>query len=238
MTSKLWNTAHRPSDVKPAIKKTLKDLHLDYLDLYLMHWPVALDPTKSGTHLDKTVSINETWAAMEDLVRSNLTRGIGISNFALHDVKSLLANCSIRPAAHEFETHPYLQQSSFVEYHSQEGIPVIAYSPLANTNPTYHSKIPSILTDPYFVQLAKLKGATPAQVILAWGMKRGTIVIPKSVHEKRIVEDLGSLDVDLTDADMKNIALLDKKLRLNDPSEGWGVKLFSDLDGAEAKTEL
>ena len=202
-----------------------------------MHWPVAFDP-KTGSKLDTTVSINETWAAMEDLVRSNLTRSIGISNFAQHEVKSLLANCSIRPAAHEFETHPYLQQQEFVDWHAEQQIPVIAYSPLANVNPTYHSKLPSILKDPNFVQLAKMKGATPAQVVLAWGMKRGTIVIPKSVHEKRIVEDLASVNVDLTDADMKNIALLDKKLRLNNPSKSWGVDLFSDLDGAQTKDEL
>ncbi|KAI9741003.1 MAG: hypothetical protein M1834_002714 [Cirrosporium novae-zelandiae] len=247
ITSKLWNTAHRPSNVRPALEKTLSGLGVEYLDLYLMHWPVAFDPTKSpssssgdsGPVLDKHVSILDTWAAMEDLVRANLTRFIGISNFAKGDVEKVLRNCSIKPAAHEFETHPYLQQQDFVDWHSSEGvgIPVIAYSPLANMNSIYKTKIPPIVEDPFFVGLAEEKNATPAQVILSWGIQRGTVVIPKSVHKEWIEENLEAETVPLTLDEMERIAGRDKRARFNNPSKSWGVHLFEHLDGAAPEKE-
>jgi len=230
ITSKLWNTAHRPADVKPALVKTLSQLGVDYLDLYLMHWPVAFDPTKSGSVLDKGTSILDTWRAMEDLVRLGLTKTIGISNFSPAQVKSVLDNCEICPAAHEFETHPYLQQADFVAWHRAHGIQVIAYSPLANLNPIYDSDQPPILKDPFWVKLAENKNVTVAQAVLAWGMQRGVIVIPKSVHEARIVENLGSEMVRLSSEEMEMVSKHDKKIRYNNPSKGWGVNLFDGLD--------
>ncbi|KAI1805955.1 putative dihydrodiol dehydrogenase [Daldinia bambusicola] len=229
VTSKLWNEHHRPKDVEKAIKKSLSDLGLEYLDLYLMHWPVAFVPGE-GTKIDEQTSIIDTWRAMEDLVRANLTRYIGISNFAPKDIEVILDICKICPYAHEFETHPYLQQQDFVDYHKDINMKVIAYSPLANTNPTYHSGLAPIIEDPFWKKLASEKQATVPQVVLAWGLQRGTVVIPKSTHEKHIKENFDALDIGFTQDEMDAILKQDKKKRMNDPGKGWGIKLFEDLD--------
>ncbi len=200
ITSKLWNDHHQPKMVRKGLEKTLSDLQVPYLDLYLMHWPVAFLPDQEDGRmvLDQDTTVQDTWTAMEDLVRANLTRYIGVSNFSPRQLDDLLAKATIKPFAHEFEIHPYLQQQEFVNWHIRHDITVIAYSPLANLNPTYDGKYPdqpSILKDPFWTHLAGTKNVTTAQAILAWGRQRGTIVIPKSVHEERIVENLGSLNV-------------------------------------------
>ncbi|KAK8005410.1 glycosyl hydrolase family 10 [Apiospora arundinis] len=235
VTSKLWNSDHRKSEAEAAIKKSIADLGVDYLDLYLMHWPVAFVPGE-GTRLDTDTSIVDTWRTMEDLVRKNYTRYIGISNFARAEVQAILDVCNICPYAHEFETHPYLQQQDFVDWHRRADvdIKVIAYSPLANTNPTYRDKkgslVDPIFKDPFWTKLAAAKNATVPQAVLAWGMQRGTVVIPKSAHEKHIDENRGALEVQFSKGEMRDIAKQDKKVRMNDPGKSWGVKLFADLD--------
>ncbi|KAI0176472.1 Aldo/keto reductase [Hypoxylon sp. FL1284] len=229
VTSKLWNGDHRPDEATAAITKSISDLGVEYLDLYLIHWPVAFVPGQ-GTTLDQETSILDTWRTMEDFVRNNLTRYIGISNFAKKDVEAIMAMCTICPYAHEFETHPYLQQQDFVDFHKDIGLKVIAYSPLANTNPHYDSGVKPILENGFWKGLASKKNATVPQTVLAWGMQRGTVVIPKSVHEEYIDENMGALEITFTDDEMRTIRDTDKKVRMNDPGKGWGVKLFADLD--------
>ncbi|KAH6867848.1 NADP-dependent oxidoreductase domain-containing protein [Thelonectria olida] len=228
VTSKLWNTDHRPELVRKAIEKSISDLRVEYLDLYLIHWPVAFVPGE--TELDKDTSIVDTWLALEDLVPANLTRHIGLSNFAPRDIKKILEVATIRPYAHEFETHPYLQQQAFVDFHIEQGIKVIAYSPLANTNPTYDPNIPSILDDPFWKKIAARKNATVAQAVLAWGQQRDTVVIPKSTHEKYIDENFKSQDIRFTNDELAQVAVQDKRIRLNNPGKKWGVDLFEGLD--------
>ncbi|KAI0203815.1 aldo/keto reductase [Astrocystis sublimbata] len=230
MTSKLWNADHRPNEATIAIQKSINDLGVGYLDLYLMHWPVAFVP--GGGRVDESTTIIDTWRAMENIARSGLTRKIGISNFSKRDVETIMQACEICPYAHEFETHPYLQQQDFVDYHKEIGVKVIAYSPLANTNPVYKdkNKLEPILKDPFWANLAEKKNATIAQAVLAWGHQRGTVIIPKTVHEKYAVENLGALDVSFTEDEMKDIAKQDRKVRMNNPGRQWGVKLFADLD--------
>lgn len=231
VTSKLWNTHHRDAEAREAIQETLHRLGLEQLDLYLMHWPVAFVP--GTTNLDTSVSIIDTYRTMEDLVRANLTRHIGISNFAKKDVEIILDNCEICPYAHEFETHPYLQQQDFVDFHTDAGIKVIAYSPLGNTNPTYdkkHGNLQPLLKDAFWTGLAEKKNATAAQVVLAWGIQRGTIVIPKSTSDQHLSENVAAQNIAFTDEELAAIAKLDKKARFLDPSESWGYPLFSDLD--------
>ncbi|OTB06013.1 hypothetical protein M426DRAFT_21438 [Hypoxylon sp. CI-4A] len=230
VTSKLWNNHHRADEATKAIKQSIADLGVEYLDLYLIHWPVAFVPNKN-TKIDEETSIVDTWRTMEDLVRANLTRHIGISNFAKKDVEKILDICTICPYAHEFETHPYLQQQDFVDFHAERGVRVIAYSPLANTNPTYHSEIDPIFEDEFWKDLANKKGATVPQAVLAWNLRRGVTVIPKSVHEKYISENIKALKVpSYSDEELKAIHDQDKKARMNNPGRGWGVKLFADLD--------
>lgn len=246
VTSKLWNTDHRPSEARAAVEQSIADLGVGYLDLYLVHWPVAFVPPRQGSvggednDLDRQTSLLDTWRAMEGLVHDNLTRHIGVSNFSPKDLRLILDEGSVRPYAHEFETHPYLQQQAFVDWHRELGIRVIAYSPLANTNPQYGSKSDSesqsgsrpgpILEDDFWKDLARNKSATVAQTILAWGLARDTIVIPKSVSEAHIDEDKGALDITFTEEEMRRIAERDKKTRMNDPGRSWGVKLFEGLD--------
>ncbi|KAJ8104901.1 hypothetical protein ONZ43_g7639 [Nemania bipapillata] len=231
VTSKLWNADHRPNEATAAIQKSIKDLGVGYLDLYLIHWPVAFVPGE-GTKIDEDTTIIDTWRAMENIARSNLTRKIGISNFSRRDVETIMRICQICPYAHEFETHPYLQQQEFVDYHKDIGVKVIAYSPLANTNPVYrgNDKLDPILQDPFWVQLAQKKNATIAQTVLAWGHQRDTVIIPKSVSEKHMMENLRALDISFTEDEMRAIAKQDKKVRMNDPGRKWGLKLFADLD--------
>ena len=231
VTSKLWNDHHAPHLVRTALEQTLSNLGTPYLDLYLMHWPVAFEPGSS--RLDTDTSVLDTWHAMEELVAANLTRHIGISNFAPKDVEHLLAHAEVKPYAHEYETHPYLQQTLFTAWHASLGIKVIAYSPLANLNPTYDRKypeVPPIIEDEFWVGMGKRKNCTAAQAVLGWGMARGTTVIPKSVHERFIVENLGSVNVSFSVAELAEVAVEDRKMRFNDPSKGWGVDLFEGLD--------
>jgi alcohol dehydrogenase (NADP+) len=230
VTSKLWNTHHQPKIVGDAIDESIENLGVDYLDLYLMHWPVAFEPDTDKNRIDKSVAITDTWKAMEELVRANRTRHIGISNFSPADVQTILDVCEICPYAHEFEAHPYLQQQDFVDWHLEHGIKVIAYSPLGNTNPTYDSGLSPILDDHFWKSMAERKGASPAQVILAWGLQRGTVVIPKSVREHHIVDNLKALDIEFTDQELCEIGDHDKKSRMNDPGRDWGVDLFKGLD--------
>lgn len=232
VTSKLWNTDHRPERVEPAIRRSLSDLGLQCLDLYLMHWPVAFVPGENN-ELDRETSIVDTWRAMEDLVRANLTRYIGISNFSRRNLNQILEICQICPYAHELELHPYLQQEEFVNYHHSIGIKVIAYSPLGNTNPIYHDRhgeLGSLLKDPYWQQMADSKGVSVAECVLAWGMQRGTSVIPKSVEKKHIYQNIFSMEVHFNPVEMWNISVHDRKARMNNPSGAWGVELFADLD--------
>lgn len=235
VTSKLWNTHHRDAEARAAVRATLAHLGLDYLDLYLMHWPVAMLPDVPSQVLDPSVSLVDTWRTMEDLVRQNLTRYIGLSNFAKRDVETILAICDICPYAHEFETHPYLQQQDFVDWHlgPDVGLKVIAYSPFGNTNGIYdgrHAELGPLLHDDFWVALAAKKNVTPAQAVLAWGIQRGTVVIPKSTSDKHLSENLVARDVTFTDEELADIRKQDKKARFSDPSKKWGVQLFADLD--------
>ena len=231
VTGKLWNNAHRPSAVRPALEQTLDDLGLDYLDLYLMHWPIAFEPGSIyDTVLDHRTDLSATWSAMESLVRDGLVRQIGISNFNREQAERIISHAEIPPSVHEFECHPYLQQSEFVRWNLEQGMRVIGYSPLGNMNSIYNSSHSPLLQDPLLLSLAQRKGVSVAQLVLAWGMHRGVVVIPKSDHTDRVAENFEAQSVHLTAEDIKTFDRMDEKLRFNDPSQQWGVHLYSGLD--------
>jgi alcohol dehydrogenase (NADP+) len=235
ITSKLWNDAHKGIDVIMGIEDTMGELMVTRTDLYLVHWPVAFK--RGTTDLDPSVSLVHTWKQMEVLVRAGRTRKIGVSNFSPADLEAILDVCEICPYAHEFELHPYLQQQAFVDWHLERGIKVIAYSPLANTNGIYegiHPEVRPLLEDPFWVDLAGRKNATVAQAALAWGLQRGTVVIPKATRREHLAENLGALDVVFTEEEMKEIAGQDKKIRFNNPGREWGVELFKGLDDSDS----
>ncbi|KAE8373710.1 putative dihydrodiol dehydrogenase [Aspergillus bertholletiae] len=232
VTGKLWNNAHHPSAVRPALEQTLKDLGLDYLDLYLMHWPVAFEAGSIyDVVIDRHSDLLETWTAMESLVREGLVRQIGISNFNREQAEQILHHAKIPPTAHEFECHPYLQQTDFVRWNLEHGMRVIAFSPLGNMNPIYNSSHTPLLQDEFLLSFAERKGLTVAQLALAWGMHRGVVVIPKSEHTDRVAENFEAQYVQLTADDMKTLNGVDEKARFNNPSEEWDVQLYSGLDG-------
>ncbi|HEY6880890.1 MAG TPA: aldo/keto reductase [Polyangiales bacterium] len=225
VTSKLWNNAH--SDVTAAIQQTLRNLRLDYLDLYLIHWPVALRPEvdfpRSGADIlaPAEAPTERTWARMEAAHAAGLARHIGLSNFSIKKVAALLAHCSIKPEVNQVERHPFLAQSELVSYCASEGIHITAYSPLGSPDrPTQlkGAQEPSLLKEPTIVAIAEEHGCTPAQVLLAWHMQRGVSVIPKSVTPSRLRENLAAVELSLSASAMQRIAQLDRRFRYLDGS--------------------
>jgi D-xylose reductase len=236
VTSKLWNTYHRPEHVEKAVRRSLSDLRLDYLDLYLIHFPIALryvpfedrypsgwfyEPSADKPKMEMdTVPIRDTWAAMEQLIDSGLVRNIGVSNFGTSLIRDLLASCRVRPAVLQVESHPYLVQPKLLRYCHSESIAFTAFSPLGA--PSYvplgmATDSDSVMQHPTIRAISANHHRTPAQVVLRWGVQRGTAVIPKSGNLGRLRENLQLFDFALSDEEMQSIASLDRHQRFNDP---------------------
>ncbi|GBG24904.1 Alcohol dehydrogenase NADP+, partial [Hondaea fermentalgiana] len=228
--SKLWCWDAAPEDVEDACRRTLADLQVEYLDNYMMHWPNRMskdsklvskdyggkfeyEVVHDGTDIEK---IMETYHAMERLVELGLVRSLGVSNMGPRTLQGLLARCEIRPLVLEVEMHPYLAQPSLVELCQTEGINVIAYSPLGKVG--YRDEgHPSLLEDETIVEVAAEVGKTPGQVLLRWGIQRGTSVIPKSLTPSRIASNRDVLDWRLTKPQMDRINALDRGFRFVSP---------------------
>jgi len=223
ITSKLWNNAHLKDDVAPALRKTLSDLKLDYLDLYLIHWPVAFRPGLAGFPESESdfltpdqAPITETWSAMLEARDQGLTRHVGVSNFSTRKLDRLAANGDERPEMNQVELHPYLQQDKLLSYCREHGIPVTAYSPLGSSDRPERMKgedEPSLLDNEVVASIAEQHGASPAQVLIAWALARDTAVIPKSTNPDHIRKNLESAGLELGDVDMRRIGSLDSHYR-------------------------
>ena len=225
VTTKLWNTNHRPERVEPAFEASLDRLRLKYLDLYLIHTPFAFQPgdeqdprDQSGNVLyDRDVTLLDTWKAMETLVDHGKCRAIGLSDITLNGLQPIYESARIKPAVVQVETHPYLPETELLEFCKQKGIVLLAFAPLG------HGAKPGPLEDPVISAIASRLGKTPAQVLLAWAVQRGTAVLttPKSAARAKENFDISRLPGDALD----EINRIQTRQRLN-PVVSTGVPGF------------
>ncbi|NQU39836.1 MAG: aldo/keto reductase [Lentisphaerae bacterium] len=236
ITSKLWNTYHHPDHVRAACERSLHDLGLDYLDLYLIHFPIPqayipieeryppgwfVDPDVPSPRMELApVAVSETWGAMEALVEAGLVRQIGVSNFNVALIRDLLSHATINPAMLQVERHPYLAQAKLLRFCDEQGIGVTGFSPLGA--PSYvplgmATAADSAMTETVVQDAAHHLDVTPAQVLLRWAVQRGCAVIPKTRRVERLRENLALDDFALSEAQMNALDLLDRNHRFNDP---------------------
>jgi len=241
LVSKLWNSFHDGDKVEPIARKQLADWGIDYFDLFIVHFPVALkyvDPEvryPPGWAVDgkddvqlSNASIQETWTAMESLVHKGLAKNIGISNFQGSLILDLLRYAKIRPATLQIEHHPYLVQPTLLKLAESEGIAVTAYS---SFGPQSFIELewqkakdtPVLFEHPIVTKIAERTKKTPAQVLLRWATQRGLAVIPKSNNPERLQQNLEVTDFDLTQEDLDAISGLDRHLRFNNPTDYLGT---------------
>jgi len=222
ITSKLWNNSHEKQYILPSINTTLKDLQLDYLDLYLIHWPVALKravayPQTGEDMLSLTdVPLSETWEEMIVLKEMGLTRHIGVSNFSIKKLEEVTVATGVRPEVNQLELHPFLQQWPMVDYCRQHGIVLTGYCPLGSSDRPANRIVdgePKLFENEVIRALAQARGCSAAQLMLAWAVNRGTSVIPKSVNAGRLQENLAAADIKLTEQEMKAMRELDLQYR-------------------------
>ncbi|MCJ1461508.1 hypothetical protein MMC07_000105 [Pseudocyphellaria aurata] len=239
ITTKLWNNSHNPEDVEPALDASLKDLDVEYVDLYLIHWPspfkagdVLFPRGSDGKALTGDADYVDTYKALEKVFKSGKAKAIGISNFSRKELERLLKETTVVPAAHQIELHPWLQQKEFVEFNKSKGIHVSQYSPFGNQNEIYDGgkHLSKLIEEPTLVEIGKKYNKNGAQTALAWGINNGHSVLPKSKTPSRIKSNLEG-DFKLEPEDLKALNGLDKKLRFNDASGSFGWDFFVGEDG-------
>ena len=222
ITSKLWNDSHKKEDVIPALKQSLSDLQLEYLDLYLIHWPVAFKPGVASPKSDddylslKEVPIIETWKELLKAKEQGLVKHVGVSNFSEKKLNDLMAQTSDQPEVNQVELHPFLQQPQLLDFCQGNDIRLTAFSPLGSGDRAQQMKAedePSLLENETIQKIAKKHDASPAQILIRWHLERGTAVIPKSTSKDHLLSNLQSKEIKLDEEDMKEITKLDRHFR-------------------------
>ena len=192
ITSKLNNGFHRPDDARRAFEETLRELGTDYVDLFLIHWP--LPTLYDGDFVS-------TWKTLEDFKADGRARSIGVSNFGIHHLQELARDTAITPAVNQIEVHPYFTNDEVRAYGMEHNIATEGWSPIARGK---------VLGDPVVIRIAKAYGVHPAQVVLRWHIERGDIVFPKSVHPQRMKDNFEIFDFDLGDEEIEALTALNK----------------------------
>jgi aldehyde reductase len=209
----LWNCFHDPKEVRGALEHTLKQLNLQYLDLYLIHWPIGYPVSKelfpkneAGEPLHTNFDLKDTWRAMEDMVNAGLTKSIGISNFNIEQVDYIVANAKIQPVTNQFEVHPYLLNKDLIKHCRSKNIVVTAYSPLGSPGrPWATAEDRFALKEPKLIAIAEKYKKSPGQVLVRYQVQIGNVVIPKSVTKDRIISNFSVFDFELSEQDIKDI---------------------------------
>ena len=237
VTSKLWNTYHSKENIQKACERSLMDLGLDYLDLYLIHFPISLRFVSfdyryppgwiygnevEGDSIMKLdpVPLSETWMGMERLVEKGLVKSIGVCNYNSALLHDLMSYANIKPEMLQIESHPYLTQDNLIQLAKDYNIPVTCFSPLgalSYVSLDMASASESILEKSKIKKISEDTGKTPAQVVLRWGLERGTAIIPKTVKLDRLKENIAIFDFELTNKQVDIISSLNCNRRFNDP---------------------
>lgn len=227
VTSKLWNNGHKAQHVRPALERSLKDLQLDYLDLFLIHWPVhfrcdIMFPRSADQFIRfEDIPLMETWQAMEKMVKKGLCRHIGVCNFNLPLLRHLVDQASIPPFNNQIELHPFLPQNKMIAYCLKQNIVPTAYAPLGSgdrPDKMKHDGEPILLDHPEVLICAHEEKRTPAQILLGWNLNRGCTVIPKSSNPSHLAENLEALHYQPATKTRKRLATLDSGYRFVDGS--------------------
>ncbi|GAA5934387.1 uncharacterized protein JCM15063_004561 [Sporobolomyces koalae] len=248
ITSKLWNNFHRPENVEAGLDDTLKQLQLDYLDLFLIHWPVPFVPEgelsknlfpKDGdaAKIDTETSIIDTWKAVVKLLDTKKVKAVGVSNFNAEMVDAITKATGVAPAVNQIERHPLLKQPELIAHHKKNNIHITAYSPLGNNS----ESLPLLIQHSEIKRIAEKNKVEPAQVLIAWAQVGGHSVIPKSVTESRIISNLK--EITLSDEDFEAIEKIEENegtkrynIPINYGTPSWYINVFGDK--AEEKAEL
>lgn len=246
ITSKLWNTYHHREHVEAALDKTLQDLKLEYIDLFLIHFPISLkyvdfsvryppewvhDPSSPKPAIEQSnATIRETWEAMENLLSTGKVRNIGVSNFSCALLMDLLKYAKVKPAMNQFEIHPLLSNDKLIRFCQSSGIAVTGFSPLGPTSYVpLNAKVaamPALFDHKLIQSIANKYNKTGVQVLLRWQIERKCVCVPKTANKIRLIENLNIFDFSLTADEIRSITDLNENRRFNDPGEFANIPIW------------